>query len=82
MSAKINKTVLMSGAEYFSTSVAINALMDANAAIDLPKAIQEHKAVRSALEEAGITVINTAALVACQDGVYTANWGLCRATTR
>ena len=78
MPAEINRTVLMSGAEYFSTSFAINARMDANAAINLPKAIQEHQAIRSALEEAGITIINTAAPVACQDGVYTANWGLCR----
>jgi N-dimethylarginine dimethylaminohydrolase len=78
MPVKINKTVLMSGAEYFSDAFAINALMNSSVAINLPKAIQEHQAIKAILEAAGITVITTAPPVGCQDGVYVANWGLCR----
>lgn len=68
----------MSGAEYFGDAMAINALMDSNIAVDLTQAIQEHQAIKSALEAAGIKVISKDAPVDCQDGVYVANWGLCR----
>ncbi|HSX53050.1 MAG TPA: arginine deiminase-related protein [Patescibacteria group bacterium] len=74
----INKTVLMSGAEYFSDQFAINAHMDARVPVNVDKAIAEHKAIQEALESAGIKVIKTPAPVDCQDGVYTANWALCR----
>ena len=78
MSPKINKTILMSGAEYFSDAFAINALMDSNIAVDLPQAVQEHQIIMSDLELAGVTVIKVAPPAGCQDGVYAANWGLCR----
>ena len=68
----------MSGAEYFSDALAINALMDSSIAVNLSLAIQEHQDIKSTLESTGVKVISKAAPVGCQDGVYVANWGLCR----
>ncbi len=75
---QINKTVLMSGTEYFSDDFAINAYMDPSVAINLEKATREHSSIKIALEEAAVEVIQLAPPPNCQDGVYTANWGLCR----
>ena len=74
----INKTVLMSGADYFSDQFAINAHMDSQVPVDIDKAKAEHQHIREALESAGITVRQVPAPANCQDGVYTANWALCR----
>ena len=74
----LNNTVLMSGAEYFSDQYAINAYMDAEVPVDIHKAIAEHKAIQEALESAGVKVIKVPPPKGCQDGVYTANWALCR----
>ena len=68
----------MSDADYFSDQYAINAYMDSRIPIDVKKAKAEHKAIREALEEAGIRVVQVPAPVDCQDGVYTANWALGR----
>lgn len=68
--------VLVSGAEYFDDGFAINAYMDDAIPIDLPKAIQEHAVICQAYEAAGIEVIKVPAPERCQDGIYTANWGL------
>lgn len=68
----------MSGAEYFGDQYAINAHMDSSIAVDVAKAQAEHAAIKQALEQAGVNVITVAAPPNCQDGVYTANWGLCR----
>jgi N-dimethylarginine dimethylaminohydrolase len=78
MSPKINKTVLMSGAEYFSDQFAINALMDSSISVDKQKAVAEHESIRSALISIGIKVIKVDAPPDLQDGVYTANWALIR----
>lgn len=74
----INKTVLMSGADYFGDSDAINALMDAKVPVNVDEAVQEHGRIREALEAAGIKVKEVLAPADCQDGVYTANWALVR----
>jgi len=74
----INTTVLMSGAEYFTDEFAINAYMDSRIPVDTQKAIAEHKAIATALEQAGIKIIHVPAPIDCQDGVYTANWALVR----
>ncbi len=74
----INQKVLMSGAEYFNDEFAINAYMDASVAVNIERAKQEHAAIQSALESSGINVVKVDAPAGCQDGVYTANWGLCR----
>jgi N-dimethylarginine dimethylaminohydrolase len=74
----INTKLLMSGADYFSNGFAINAHMDESQAVDLAKAKLEHQNIRRAFETAGIQAIKIAPPAGCQDGVYTANWGLCR----
>lgn len=78
MSAQINRTVLMSGADYFDDQAAINPFMHKEVAIDRVKAQAEHDAIRHALEQAGVTVIKVMPPENCQDGVYTANWALVR----
>src|SRR4051794_29181867 len=78
MSQKLNQTVLMSGADYFSDSLAINPYMDASVPVDVAKATQEHDTIRQALEDAGVKVVQVSPPRDCQDGVYTANWALCR----
>jgi N-dimethylarginine dimethylaminohydrolase len=72
----INQKVLMSGADYFSAEAAINPYYGAS--IDVARAKDEHAAVKAAFERAGIEVVQVAPPENCQDGVYTANWGLCR----
>lgn len=42
------------------------------------QASQEHASILRALEDAGVDVIKVAEPEGCQDGVYTANWALCR----
>src|ERR1035438_3532639 len=78
MSPQINKTVLMSGAEYFSDQFAINALMDSAIPVDREKAVAEHNSIRKALESVGVKVIKVDSPPDLQDGVYTANWALVR----
>lgn len=72
-----NSTVLMSGADYFDDSFAINAYMDDKIPIDRDKAKEELNAIKSALESAGVKVAQVKPPKDCQDGVYTANWALC-----
>lgn len=68
----------MSGADFFSDQQAINAYMNKKVRIDINRATQEHAAIQSALETAGIKVIKVDPPTNCQDGVYTANWALIR----
>lgn len=69
----------MSGAEYFDIDFAINAHMGPHhTAVDRQKVVAEHKEIKDALDEAGVDVIQVPSPENCQDGVYTANWGLCR----
>ena len=77
----MNSTVLMSGVEWFDDAAAINPFMDASMTIDREKALAEHDAIRTALEQAGVTVVKVDAPEKCQDGVYTANWALVRGDT-
>jgi N-dimethylarginine dimethylaminohydrolase len=79
--ALINQHVLMSGADYFSDQFAINAYMDAHVPVSVEKAMTEHQQIREALSQAGIDIIKVDPPAACQDGVYTANWALCRGDT-
>jgi N-dimethylarginine dimethylaminohydrolase len=76
--ALINQKVLMSGADYFSDQFAINAYMDSGVPVSIDKAQAEHANIKQALEDAGIEVIQVAPPIDCQDGVYTANWALCK----
>jgi len=81
MDTLANKAVLMSGAEYFGDELAINAYMDAAVPVSVERAVADHEGIRAALEAAGINVIQVPAPAGCQDGVYTANWGLARGDT-
>jgi len=74
----INQKVLMSGVDYFSDQFAINAYMDSDIPVSLEKAKIEHEQIKKALTEAGIEIIKAEPPKSCQDGVYTANWALCR----
>jgi N-dimethylarginine dimethylaminohydrolase len=74
----INRTVLMSGVDHFSTAAAINPYMSSDDQVDIEKARLEHRAIQEALETAGIKVITVPPPTDCQDGVYTANWALVR----
>ncbi|MCX6806443.1 MAG: arginine deiminase-related protein [Patescibacteria group bacterium] len=75
---KINQHVLMSGVDYFSDEFAINAYMGHSVPIDINKAKAEHQAIKKALESAGVKVTVVPPPKNCQDGVYTANWALCK----
>lgn len=74
----LNRTVLMSGVDYFDDTFAINPFMDASDPIDRVAAIAEHNHIKSELQAAGIEVVHVPAPEGCQDGVYTANWALVR----
>jgi len=73
----INKTVLMSDAKHFSTEQPINPYYHP-VKVDYEKAIREHKTIHDLLFKAGIKITKVPSPTGCQDGVYTANWGLVR----
>jgi N-dimethylarginine dimethylaminohydrolase len=73
----LNPKVLMSGADFFANDAPINPYYDSGG-IDVAKAMREHAAVKQAYQQAGIEVIQVPPPSNSQDGVYTANWGLCR----
>lgn len=72
-----NRTVLMSGAAYFGVKE-LNPYSRADNQPNREMAARECAAILQAFEEAGIKVITVADPPDCQDGVFTANWGLCR----
>jgi N-dimethylarginine dimethylaminohydrolase len=72
----INQTVLMSGADYFRVEE-LNPYSHKSQQPDVKLAIKEHAAIRKAFEQSGIEVVSVDAPKDCQDGIYTANWGLC-----
>ena len=74
--SKINQKVLMSGADFFSVEE-LNPYEHKDMQPDLERAKFEHAELQSAFIQAGIEVIKVEAPAHCQDGIYTANWGLC-----
>jgi N-dimethylarginine dimethylaminohydrolase len=77
----INQHVLMSGADFFATDYAINPYMDSARGVDAAKAEVEHAQIRQLMGQAGIHVVQVPPPEGCQDGVYSANWGLVRGKT-
>lgn len=71
----------MSGVDYFDDRAAINPFMDASVTINRQQAAAEHTAIRAALENTGVNVVQVPPPAGCQDGVYTANWALVRGNT-
>ncbi len=70
----------MSGADYFGV-LDLNPYSHNIGAIDKTKVTQEFLAIKAAIEQAGIKVTKVDAPTGCQDGIFTANWGLCRGDT-
>jgi len=81
MNHAINRTVLMSGAQYFDDTSPINPYMDDRVPVDRAAAQAEHDSIRNSLQSAGVQVVQIDPPAACQDGVYTANWALVRGDT-
>ena len=73
----INTTVLMSGVDYFAVEE-LNPYSHKTDQPDVAKTAEEFDSIRQALIDAGVTVRTVDAPEGCQDGIYTANWGLCR----
>ena len=80
MPAQMNKTVLMSGADYFDV-VDLNPYSHGVTHVDRQKVMAEFQSIQNALREAGVDIVQVAAPEGCQDAIYTANWGLCRGDT-
>lgn len=80
MSQPINHTVLMSGADYFDV-VDLNAYSHGVTEVDRAQAMRDFAAIREAVQAAGIDIIKVEPPKGCQDGIFTANWGLCRGDT-
>jgi N-dimethylarginine dimethylaminohydrolase len=70
----------MSGADYFDV-VELNSYSHGFGPVDRAKAITELTSIQTALQQAGVTVVKVDAPAGCQDGIFTANWGLCRGDT-
>jgi N-dimethylarginine dimethylaminohydrolase len=66
----------MSGAKYMTNASAINAYMRSDESFDVDKAITQHQAIKSALEEVGVKVLSVEPPENCQDGIFTANWAV------
>lgn len=67
----------MSGVEYFAVEE-LNPYSHKSDQPDVSKTAEEFDSIRTALTEAGVEVITVNPPENCQDGIYTANWGLCR----
>lgn len=80
MSHTINHTVLMSGADYFDV-IDLNSYSHSIEAVDKQQALDDFAAIKAGAEQAGIKVIKIDPPAGCQDGIFTANWGLCRGDT-
>lgn len=70
----------MSDALHFSAEQAINPYYTTSQ-VNKSLALSEHRAIRLALEAAGVEVKTTQSPSESQDGVYTANWALVRGDT-
>lgn len=73
----INQTVMMSGVDYFSVEE-LNPYSHKAEQPNKTQADKEHRAIQNALESAGVKVVKVGSPQDCQDGIYTANWALCR----
>ncbi len=71
----LNRRVLISDARYLEPK-GINAYENTGDQPDLTASIDEHKAAVAAYAQAGMQVERVDSPEGCQDGVFTANWGL------
>jgi N-dimethylarginine dimethylaminohydrolase len=77
----INRSILMSGAQYFDVTSPINAYYKDAVTVDKDRALTDFANIQAGLTRAGFQIIKTDAPKGCQDGIFTANWGLCRQDT-
>ncbi len=70
----------MSGADYFDV-VPLNAYSHNVGEINRQKVMDETASIREALAAADVNIVKVAPPLKCQDGIFTANWGLCRGDT-
>src|ERR1035438_5043960 len=73
-----NRTVLMSGAQHMSNVSPINPYMHNGEPFDVGRAVEQHRAIKNALQSIGVNVLSVEPPQDCQDGVFTANWALTR----
>ena len=71
----LNQKLMVSGADYFADTYEINPYYTKDK-INVEKAKAEHALILDCFKKAGIKLIKVAPPKNCQDGVYTANWGL------
>ena len=71
----LNRRVLVTDARFLHPK-GINAFEDTSNQPNPEVAQAEHQAAATAFQEAGIVVEQIASPLDCQDGVFTANWGL------
>ncbi len=71
----LNARMLVSDARYLQP-MGINAYEDTGNQPDIGEGIAEHQAAVEAYEQAGIHLEQVPSPEGCQDGVFTANWGL------
>lgn len=67
----------MSGVEHFAVEE-LNPYSHKSDQPDIGRAAEEFDSIRTALTEAGVEVVTIDPPADCQDGIYTANWALCR----
>lgn len=67
----------MSGVEFFAVEE-LNPYSDKSQQPNAVRVAEEFGAIQTALANAGVTIVRAQAPQGCQDGIYTANWGLCR----
>lgn len=72
-----NKKILMSGVDYFSVEE-LNPYSDSTNQPNEELTRIEYGNLAKCFVEAGIEVVSVGSPLNCQDGVYTANWALCR----
>lgn len=72
---QLNRRMLVSDAEHIA-SKGLNAQETPHDQPNVPAAVEEHKAAVAAYVKAGIKIEHVASPAGCQDGVFTANWGL------
>lgn len=70
----------MSGADYFDV-VPLNPYSHGHSSINRDSARADFAKIKAALEQAGIEIIQKDPPPGCQDGIFTANWGICRGDT-
>ncbi len=76
----INRTVLMSGADHFDV-LPLNPYSHHGEPVNRSAAHDDFELIKATLTQAGVAVQTVPAPHGCQDGIFTANWALCRNQT-